>query len=193
MSRADNSVLAIDPGPTHSGVVLLARVPSAVGGFEIAFLDAEMENHKVRGTLSSWSQGDQLGRDIPQAGSQRVAIETIMPYGARVGMETFETCFFIGELKLLTWQRIGANARLINRHQVKSHICQTTKATDADLADALRVKFGVSKKEAGKKGSPLFGVKSHSWAALALAVTFMETDDPSSLTTVGQRPPNSDG
>lgn len=165
MSRADASVLAIDPGPLTSGVVLLRREAGAPGGFVIDYATAELESKATRRYV------EDCMKDLSAA----VAVESMMPYGARVGNETFDTLMFIGELKLLTRQ-LGREARLINRHGVKSHICLTTKANDADLRDALLLKFGATKKDAGKKGSPLHGVKSHAWAALALAVTFLETD-----------------
>lgn len=166
MSRADASVLAIDPGPVTSGVVILRRAPSATGGFVIDYATAELENPKVRLYVEACKKDGSV---------DGFAVESMMPYGARVGNETFDTLMFIGELKFLTRQ-LGREARLINRHGVKSHVCLTTKANDADLRDALLLKFGVTKKDAGKKGSPLHGVKSHAWAALALAVTFLETD-----------------
>ena len=84
--------------------------------------------------------------------------------------------------KSLEWGAKFANAwskeaYFISRREVKLHVCGRSAATDADVRAALIDRFGPGKEKAiGKKASPgpLYGIKSHMWSALALAVTFHE-------------------
>jgi hypothetical protein len=56
----------------------------------------------------------------------------------------------------------------IPRGEIKVHLCRSTKAKDANVRQALIDRFGAP----GTKKAPgvLFGVTSHCWAALAVAV-----------------------
>lgn len=147
------SILAIDPGTTHSGVVVMA----ADGIRESAVL----ENHDVIAWL----------RTFPE---HSVAIEMIASYGMAVGKEVFETCVWIGRFV----QVAGAGrVRLVYRKDVKLHLCGTPRAKDANIRQALIDRWGGKAEAIGnvKKPGPLYGVKSHAWAALAVAVTASET------------------
>lgn len=53
---------------------------------------------------------------------------------------------------------------LISRPTIKAVLCGTTKATDADIRDALIQMWGGT-----GKGEPLYGIKKDVWAALAAA------------------------
>lgn len=88
-------------------------------------------------------------------------IEMVACYGMAVGKEVFETCVWIGRFL----ERV--DAKLVYRRDVKLHVCGSARAKDANIAQALRDKYG----EVGTKKNPgpLFGIKSHLWAALALA------------------------
>jgi hypothetical protein len=106
---------------------------------------------------------------------QRLAIEMIASYGMPVGAEVFRTCVWIGRFV----QRYGAitadDVKLIARILVKSHLCLSSKATDANVRQALIDRFGGSS-AIGKKQEPgpLYRVKSHAWPALAVALTAYE-------------------
>ena len=56
---------------------------------------------------------------------------------------------------------------------MKLALCGSARATDANLRAALLDRYGGSGRAIGtrKAPGPLYGVKSHAWAALALAVT----------------------
>jgi len=98
------------------------------------------------------------------------AIEMIASYGMPVGAEVFETCVWIGRFI----ERIG-QTRLIYRKEVKMHLCGTPRAKDANIRQALIDKLG----HVGTVNNPgpLFGVKSHLWAALGVAVTAWENPE----------------
>jgi hypothetical protein len=97
----------------------------------------------------------------------------IASYGMPVGAEVFDTCLWIGRFM----QKWSQHARctlpsLVFRKDVKMHLCGVTKAKDANIRQALIDKFGAP----GTKKAPgrLYGIKSHAWPALAVAVTAAE-------------------
>jgi hypothetical protein len=102
---------------------------------------------------------------------QCLAIEAIASYGMPVGAEVFNTCIFVGRFQQ-AWRDPNA-VRLIYRRDVKLLMCGSARAKDANIRQALIDKLG----PVGTKAAPgpLYGVKSHAWAALAVAVTALET------------------
>ena len=100
-----------------------------------------------------------------------LAIEMIASYGMAVGRETFETCVWIGRY-IQAWHEPD-EVRLIYRRDVKLHLCGQPRAKDTNIRQALIDKLGPvgTKKAPG----PLYGVTSHAWSALAVAVTAAET------------------
>ena len=103
-----------------------------------------------------------------------LALEMVASYGMAVGAEVFETCVWIGRFKQ-TWQACygrANTARMVYRKDVKLALCGTAKAKDANIRQALIDLYG-GEYAIGKKAKPgpLYRVKSHAWAALAVAVT----------------------
>lgn len=147
-----NPVLAIDPGTTHSGLVHFAGgIPLSAGVYPNAEVLAHLQETRMP-----------------------VACEMIASYGMAVGKEVFETCLWIGRFI----QAAGPErVRLIYRKDVKLHLCGSLKAKDANLRQALIDRYGGKAEAIGtvKKQGPLYHVKSHAWAALAVAVTAAET------------------
>lgn len=146
------SLLALDPGTTHSGWVQYANgVVQACGVHE---------NHEVL--------------DLIRSHTGSVACEMIASYGMAVGKEVFETCLWIGRFI----QCAGADrVRLVYRKDVKLHLCASPRAKDANIRQAIIDRYGGKAEAIGtvKKSGPLYSVKSHSWAALAVALTASET------------------
>jgi len=110
------------------------------------------------------------------AEDSHVTFEAIESYGMAVGREVFETVFWTGRFFEAVVRR-GANASRLPRKAVKLHLCHSARATDSNLRVALLDRFGGSAAAVGKKAAPgpLYGIKSHEWAALALAVTWLDT------------------
>ena len=94
-----------------------------------------------------------------------LVIERIDSYGMPVGAETFTTCIWIGRF-------MGAygGADLIGRKEVKKALCGSLRAKDKDIRAILIKSYGKpgTKKEPGK----MYGMKSHLWSALAVAVAY---------------------
>src|SRR4029077_13902888 len=91
-----------------------------------------------------------------------------------VGREVFETVFWTGGLFEAATRR-GADVSRLPRKTIKIHLCGAARAQDSNLRVALCDRFGGS----GAKGTksapgPLFSIKSHEWAALALGVTWWD-------------------
>lgn len=99
------------------------------------------------------------------------AIEMIASYGMPVGREVFETCVWIGRFD----QCSELPARLVYRRDVKLHHCGSARAKDANIRQALIDKYGAP----GTKANPgiTHKLKSHLWAAFALATFISETLD----------------
>jgi hypothetical protein len=146
-------ILAIDPGTTESGWATLTT--------EGKILCHGVEpNDKLLADLFLYNDHTDYA----------LAIEMVASYGMPVGREVFETCVWIGRF-VQRW-RAPEEVRLVYRRDVKLHLCGSPKAKDANIRQALIDRFGPigTKKDPG----PLYGVKSHAWAALAVAVTVFD-------------------
>lgn len=102
-----------------------------------------------------------------------LVIEMMASYGMPVGREVFETVLFIGRL-IEVWESKGLAVKLAYRKEIKVHICGTTKAKDGNIRQALIDRFGAVGTK--KKPGPLYGVSSHLWSALAVAVYSQDTN-----------------
>ena len=107
-----------------------------------------------------------------------VAIEMIACYGMPVGREVFETCLWIGRFIEAYESTHRRKAELVYRKDVKICLCGTMKAKDSNIRQALLDSFpqtGGGKTPAigtKLKRGELYGMKSHLWAALAVAFCF---------------------
>lgn len=144
------SILAIDPGTTESGWVTFSS-----DGCVIA--SGVLENVELLREIGSGGIGT----------ADEMAIEMVASYGMAVGKEVFETCVWIGRF-VQAW-RNPESARLVYRRDVKLHLCGSPRAKDANIRQALIDLLGPQGTK--KAPGPTYGVKSHAWAALAVAVT----------------------
>jgi len=104
-----------------------------------------------------------------------VSIEMIASYGMAVGKEVFETCLWVGRFRQ-AWHS-PEDVMLVYRKDVKMHLCGTLKAKDANIRQAIIDLFpavgGGKTPQIGTKAlkGPLYGVSSHAWPALGVAIT----------------------
>lgn len=145
-------ILAIDPGPAESAFVTWNEG-------KLGYCDIK-PNDFIRNSLAV-----SVGME-----SSVVAIEMIACYGMPVGKETFETCLWIGRF----CERSPIEPRLVYRRDVKLHHCQSARAKDSNIRQALVDKYGPP----GTKKAPgaTYGLKSHLWAAFAIATFVSETE-----------------
>jgi hypothetical protein len=151
-------ILAIDPGPTKSAwVIYNPESPEPIVNMNIddnefllvKFFDCDFESYV----------------DL-------VVIEMIASFGMPVGAEVFETCLWIGRFIQL-FNRLPVHK--VYRRDAKHHLCNSSKAKDANIRQALIDKVGPQGTK--KKPGPTFGVHADLWSALAVAVTFWETKE----------------
>lgn len=145
-------ILAIDPGPVESAILLWdgAR-PEGM---------AILPNCDILGMVRTYASTTAF---------TVLAIEKIACYGMAVGAEVFETCVWTGRF-MEVWLSIrSAEEPLrIPRGDIKLHLCRSNRAKDANVRQALIDRLGAP----GTRKNPgvLYGVTSHCWAALAVAV-----------------------
>lgn len=149
------TILALDPGTDVTGWAVLSHGVIVDSGV--------LPNADVLAALS-FDGGSREWQD-----AEVLAVEMIASYGMPVGREVFETCVWIGRF-IEAW---GYAHRLIYRRDVKLHLCGSARAKDANIRQALLDKLGPQGTK--KAPGPTYGVKSHAWAALAVAVTAAET------------------
>lgn len=145
-------ILAIDPGNIESAWLILDN------GKIIAF--GKDDNETVRQMLlTSIETGEHL------------AIEMIASYGMAVGKTVFDTVFWIGRF-VEAWHGKYDDFTLIYRKDVKIHLCNSMKAKDANIRQALIDRFGAPGTKANKGGT--YGISKDVWTALSIAVTFAD-------------------
>jgi hypothetical protein len=114
-------VLAIDPGTTESAFIVWDGEKIHDSGFVM--------NEVLRHFFSARLEFITV---------DAIAIEMIACYGMAVGKEVFETCVWIGRFIELA----GKYPRLVFRRDIKMHLCNSAKAKDANVSQALRDKHG---------------------------------------------------
>jgi hypothetical protein len=98
----------------------------------------------------------------------KLVIEMISSYGMPVGKEVFDTCVWIGRFM----QASTCPVELIYRNDVKLHFCNSPKAKESNINQALKDRFG--DKGTVKNKGYFYGFKADVWQAMALAVTYLD-------------------
>lgn len=149
MPRLAINLVAIDPGTYESAVCII----DTYGKFGAR----KMKNEELLAAL-------------PGMDDHFLAIETITSYGMPVGQEVFDTAIWIGRF---IQAHGGRNHRRVTRKEVKIHLCNSLKANDAAIRQALIDRFGPkgTKHNQGR----LYGFKSDMYSALAIGLTALDT------------------
>ena len=140
-------ILAVDPGSEQSALVL--------------WDGSQILDHRKEPNEDIISHIILLQYDI-------LAIEEICSYGMPVGREVFQTCIWTGRY-IQTAANHQRPYELIPRREVKLHLCNSVRAKDANVRQALIDKVGPQGKKACP--GPTYGIKADEWAALGLALT----------------------
>lgn len=151
-----NSVLAIDPGNKQSAWLILRDGKPSRFGIN--------ENESLMSLLGGLSL------------EQTMVIEQVACMGMAVGAEVFETVFWSGRFAQ-AWSEYGGQFSRLKRADVKMHLCGNMRAKDGNIRQALIDKFG-GEAAVGKKKNPgpLYGISKDVWSALAIAITYAETN-----------------
>lgn len=159
-------ILAIDPGNTQSGYVVVEH-----DGEEIRrVLDAgKVDNLDIFGLL----------RGNLSPGGVDVAIEMVAGMGMPVGQEVFDTCFWIGRFwETATLASNIKDLKKIYRREEKLNLCGTATAKDVNIRQAICDRYAPGEPNYGKgtKKQPgfFYGFAADMWAAMAVAVTYFD-------------------
>ena len=154
-------ILAIDPGNTHSGVVMMNEHT-----FEIMFAQ-KLLNEFIETTIDREFEGYKYD----------VVIEQIASYGMPVGREVFDTVQWCGRFMEI-FTRKGCTVNFIPRKTVKLNLTQSPRAKDSNITQALVDRFAPGQKNHGKgtKKEPgwFYGFSADIWQAYALGVTHID-------------------
>lgn len=146
-------VAAIDPGTSESALV--------VWDGKTVLRHAILTNEQMMEAIRQ-----------PELSPGFLAIEQICSYGRPVGQEVFDTCVMIGRLYQIATDR-GFRVILVPRMEVKMTLCHSSRAKDSHIRMAILDRFGGKERAVGssKNRGILYGIASHEWSALALAIT----------------------
>lgn len=151
-------VLGIDPGPTHCGAVIY---DSDERGIVLAWK-----------SLSVSDAIEMVGRHGPTGALDLVAIERVQSYGI-AGASLLRTAEVGGMLHQCA-SNLGLDVVWLYRREVLRGLDVTGKGNrDSLVRQRLIEIFGGDRKTAQgtkKQPGPLYGVSSHAWQALAVAV-----------------------
>jgi hypothetical protein len=145
-------ILALDPGTFETGWLILEDGKPTTFGKDL--------NAHVKQSIAM------IAPDI-------VAVEHFQSFGMPVGKEVFETCYFIGELREVVFSKTKADWVKVTRKMVTNHHCNSSKAKDANIRQAMLDRFGPQ----GTKKAPgaTYGISKDMWSALAIAAFAWDT------------------
>ena len=162
-------ILAADPGTYETGWVTYDTEKHEVYEFGIS-TNADFKNKSIK------VYKNQIGGFTPSI----FAYEMIGHYGTgmSVGNSVFETCIWIGRFEE-AWGNTDTICRVLNR-EIRLTLCGSVRAKEKNVHLATKQKFeptgGGKDPYKGTKAQPgpLYGMKSHIFSALAVALTWKE-------------------
>jgi hypothetical protein len=151
------TIFAVDPGPTTCGAALLSG-GEVLGTSKAASVGVLCELLSTR-DWSSWRQTPDV-----------VLIERVQSYG-QAGRHLLETSESVGRL-LQAALSGGHRVVLVPRRLVCKALDVSGAGKDAQVAEACRTILGPKGTKANP--GPTYGVTSHGWQALGLALAYRE-------------------
>jgi len=133
------TILAIDPGTTHSGWCLLEDSKPVKWGWD--------DNVDIVNTLD-WGWDD-AGKGVRYSSGlidfggnyEHIAIEDIAHYGMPVGKDVFDTVRWTGRFQQASL-RIDVDVTYIKRPDVKLYLCGSARANDSTIRQAIIDLYG---------------------------------------------------
>lgn len=111
-----------------------------------------------------------------------VVIEWSAPRGMPASAQFLESVWWSGRFVEAASREGGPPVKRVERTKVKLHLCGQLKAKDSNIIAALIDRYGGTGGKAAAVGlkatpGPLYGVHDDVWQALAVAVTYLDTED----------------
>lgn len=154
------SILAIDPGTLQSGWVVMDGRRVIESGTSLN--DHVLERIRIVGGYA------RAGLVQPH----RLAVERFEARGMPIGDDSIETLLWTGRF-IQAWHS-PAEVLRVRRSTVKRELCGSNKAKDANVRQALIDLLGPQGTK--KAPGPTYGVSSHAWAALGVAVVATQAE-----------------
>lgn len=151
-------ILAIDPGNIESAYCLIEEKTYKPIEF------GKINNDDLITKLISIVSRDEV---------YAVAIEMVASYGMPVGKEVFDTCVWIGRFYEKTISYVG-DISYVYRKDVKMNLCNSMRAKDSNIRQALIDRFGVVGTK--KKQGWFYGFKADVWSAYAVGITYLDKE-----------------
>lgn len=169
--------LALDPGPAHTGVIVIDVRSDAHHEIAIVHAESEVANEELRRVLLAWrDDGLVFGR---------IGIETIRhTYGTSVGADVLDTAWWAGRFHetanalvvepsdLVRASRKAAvqSAQAYGRLGTQPKGARPRSADAQVRADLIAAFGGESALGSKHAPGPLYGVTGHAWQALAVGI-----------------------
>ena len=158
-------ILAIDPGSSESGFVLLGK------DLEVIDLGKVKNEELISKIIRYFEDCKDLDYKI------NCAIEMIASYGMSVGQTVFETCIWVGRFTEIC-NSYGVEVKYIYRKDEKINLCNSMKAKDSNIIQALIDRFAPTTPNKGKGSKKVpgwfYGFKKDIWQAYAVGVTYYD-------------------
>ena len=149
-------ILAIDPGNIESAYCLMEKETYKPIKF------GKIRNDDLIDKINSFENVEKL------------VIEMVASYGMPVGKEVFDTCVWIGRFVQEFVNYIKPQYEYIYRKDVKINLCNSMKAKDSNIRQALIDRFGVVGTK--RKQGWFYGFKADIWSAYAVGVTYLDKE-----------------
>lgn len=155
-------ITGIDPGNEKTAIVIIETIPE----IKIVYKEILPNHVLLRGVTHN---------AIPEIKYSKVVIEQIACYGMPVGESVFQTVRFYGRLEQALYDNAyDGEVAYITRNKVKNNICNSSKAKDANVRQALIDRIGVQGTK--KNQGPTYGISADMWSALAVALTHYDLE-----------------
>lgn len=158
------TVVAVDPGTCKGSLVIYCEQSKTVD-----CIASDVDNERLLDMVIDCIDS------IDDAPNRRTAVvcEDIESMGMPVGAEVFQTVRWTGRLQERV-EKAGMEVQFVKRSKVKMHLCGSARAKDGNIRQALI--DGIGRVGTKKDPGPLYGMKGHAFSALAVAVTWAETE-----------------
>ena len=148
-------ILAIDPGNIESAYCIIEKETYKPIEF------GKIDNQQLLRQIGLFKNVD------------CIVIEKVASYGMAVGKEVFDTCEWYGRfIQKYCDTNDNLNIEYVFRKDVKINLCNSMKAKDSNIRQALIDRFGV----VGIKKKPgwFYGFKKDIWSAYAVGITYLD-------------------